>query len=82
MDYLIRFVQIHETFRRPEIQALATLAEINIELLDYSEYVGLFVWKWLQWLSYPSCHLVLLITENYQIPDITPVTLLHRSTAR
>ena len=41
MDYLIRFVQMHETFRKPEIQALATLANINIEFLIYSEYVRL-----------------------------------------
>ena len=38
-DYLIRFVQVHETFRRPEIEALAVLADINIEFLSYSEYV-------------------------------------------
>ena len=40
MEYLIRYVQTHETFRRPEIQSLATLAEINVEFLVYSEYVG------------------------------------------
>lgn len=39
MDYLIRLVQIHETFRKPEIQALAVLADINVEILVYSEYV-------------------------------------------
>ncbi len=39
MDYLIRFVQMHETFRRPETQALATLADVNVEFLFYSEYV-------------------------------------------
>lgn len=39
MDYLIRLVQIHETFRKPEIQALAVLANINVEILVYSEYV-------------------------------------------
>jgi tRNA (guanine10-N2)-methyltransferase len=35
MDYLIRFAQTHETFRKPEIQALAELASINIEFLSY-----------------------------------------------
>lgn len=43
MDYLIRFVQMHETFRRPEIQALAILAGVNVEFLVYSEYVRSFI---------------------------------------
>lgn len=38
-DYLIRFVQVHETFRKPEIEALAVLADVNVEFLFYSEYV-------------------------------------------
>ncbi|KAA6406919.1 MAG: NAD-dependent histone deacetylase SIR2 [Lasallia pustulata] len=37
MDYLIRLVQVHESFRKPEIQALAVLANINVEFLVYSE---------------------------------------------
>lgn len=45
MEYLIRFVQMHETFRRPEVQALATLAGINVEFLIYSEYVRSFITK-------------------------------------
>lgn len=40
IDYFIRFVQVHETFRRPEIEALATLANINVEFLHYSKSVG------------------------------------------
>jgi len=39
MDYLIRFVQIHETFRKPEVEALAVLADVNVEFLFYSENV-------------------------------------------
>ena len=39
MEYLIRFVQVHETFRKPEIEALADLAGIDVEFLDYSELV-------------------------------------------
>lgn len=39
MDYLIRFVQIHENFRRPEIEALAVVAQTNLELVDYTELV-------------------------------------------
>ena len=41
MDFLIRFVQIHETFRKPEIEALAVLANINVEFLFYTESVRL-----------------------------------------
>ncbi|KAK5130215.1 hypothetical protein LTR08_002300 [Meristemomyces frigidus] len=37
MDYLIRFVHIHETFRQPETEALAELAGLQIEWLSYSE---------------------------------------------
>ena len=40
MDYLIRFVQMHETFRKPEIDALSEINNINIEWLSYSEEVG------------------------------------------
>ncbi|KAK5168032.1 uncharacterized protein LTR77_006599 [Saxophila tyrrhenica] len=37
MDYLIRFTQIHESFRKPETDALATLANIDLEWVFYSE---------------------------------------------
>lgn len=39
MEYLIRFVQVHETFRKPEVEALAALANFRVEFLDYSECV-------------------------------------------
>lgn len=39
MKYLIRFLQVHETFRRPEIEALATLANARVEFEEYSESV-------------------------------------------
>lgn len=41
MDYLIRQVQVHESFRKPEIEALATLAEVNVNFQDYCKYVRL-----------------------------------------
>ena len=41
MEYLIRFIQTHETFRQPEIDALAELHGIELEWLDYSHDVGL-----------------------------------------
>lgn len=40
MDFLIRFSQVHESFRKPEIEALAHLFNIDFEWLYYSEYVG------------------------------------------
>lgn len=40
MDYLVRLVQWHETFRRHEIDALADLAGIGFEWIEYSENVG------------------------------------------
>jgi len=39
MEYLVRFVQVHESFRRSELEALAVLADVNVEVLFYSEYV-------------------------------------------
>ena len=36
MDYLIRFVQNHESFRQPELEALSTLNKIHTETLTYS----------------------------------------------
>ncbi|KAH6663871.1 hypothetical protein B0J14DRAFT_621431 [Halenospora varia] len=36
MEYMIRFTQVHETFRLPEIQALAVLEGIELEVLSYS----------------------------------------------
>jgi len=39
MEYLVRFVQVHESFRRSELEALAVLANVNVEVLFYSEYV-------------------------------------------
>ncbi|KAL9637214.1 MAG: hypothetical protein Q9204_001965 [Flavoplaca sp. TL-2023a] len=38
MDYLIRFVQMHESFRKAEIQAMADLYGINLKFLHYSQY--------------------------------------------
>jgi len=36
MDYLIRFSQSHETFRLPEIQSLAVMEGIDLEVVSYS----------------------------------------------
>jgi tRNA (guanine10-N2)-methyltransferase len=37
---MIRFTQMHETFRLPEIEALSLLEGINLEVLSYSPSVG------------------------------------------
>ncbi|KAL8712200.1 MAG: hypothetical protein Q9225_006990, partial [Loekoesia sp. 1 TL-2023] len=38
MDCLVRFAQVHESFRKPELQALADLSCIDVKFLDYSQY--------------------------------------------
>lgn len=40
MEYLIRFIQMHESFRKPETEALADLAGLEIEWIYYSEDVS------------------------------------------
>ena len=41
LQCLIRFVQTHETFRKPEFEALARLANLHVEYQSYDENVGL-----------------------------------------
>jgi tRNA G10 N-methylase Trm11 len=36
MDFLIRFVQVHEQFRQAEIEALGTMAGVLVEVISYS----------------------------------------------
>lgn len=38
-EYIIRLVQKHETFRRPELESLAYLAGIDMQIVDYSDEV-------------------------------------------
>lgn len=40
MEYMIRFTQVHETFRLAEINALAVLENIHLEILSYSPTVS------------------------------------------
>jgi tRNA (guanine10-N2)-methyltransferase len=42
MEYVIRFAQVHESFRRAEIEALATLAGVDVEFVWYDNYVRKF----------------------------------------
>ena len=39
MEYMIRFTQVHETFRLAEIEALAVLEGIKLDVLSYSPSV-------------------------------------------
>ena len=41
MDYLIRFSQSHETFRLPEIQALALIEGVDMKVISYTIEVSL-----------------------------------------
>lgn len=43
MEYLVRLVQVHESFRISELESLAVLANVNVEILFYSEYVCLLI---------------------------------------
>lgn len=39
MDFLIRFVQVHKEFRQAEIEALAGIAGVAVQVLLYSDDV-------------------------------------------
>lgn len=39
MDYLIKSAQQHESFRRPELEALAALARIDLKIVEYDPEV-------------------------------------------
>ncbi|RDL42284.1 tRNA guanosine-2'-O-methyltransferase [Venustampulla echinocandica] len=54
MEYMIRFTHVHETFRLPEIQALAVLEGIDLEVSSYNsdvreysplDYPPAYTWK-------------------------------------
>lgn len=37
--YLVRMAQVHSSFRKPELEALALMAGVEVEFVRYSEYV-------------------------------------------
>jgi tRNA (guanine10-N2)-methyltransferase len=39
-EYLVRLVQVHESFRKAELQALADVAGTDIAFASYDEDVG------------------------------------------
>jgi len=40
MEYMIRFTQVHDTFRLPEIDALGVLEGIKLEVISYNPSVS------------------------------------------
>lgn len=36
MEFLLRFAQTHETFRLPEIEAIAEIEDIDMVVVDYN----------------------------------------------
>jgi tRNA (guanine10-N2)-methyltransferase len=43
MEYLIRFAQVHESFRLAEIQAIAITEHIDLRIVEYSDAVGILM---------------------------------------
>ena len=43
MDFLVKFAQVHESFRLAELKALATLEGIDLVIKDYDPDVGTFL---------------------------------------
>jgi len=39
--YILHLAQVHETFRKPELEALAALFKLDLKFLQYSENVSL-----------------------------------------
>lgn len=39
MEYMIRLAQCHETFRVPELQSVATVVGVDLEIVSYDEFV-------------------------------------------
>jgi len=39
--YLVRLAQVHSSFRKPELESLALNAGVDVDFVQYSEYVGL-----------------------------------------
>jgi tRNA (guanine10-N2)-methyltransferase len=42
MEFLIRFIQMHESFRKPETDAIADLLGLEIDWIRYAEDVRPF----------------------------------------
>ena len=42
MEFLVRFVQLHEPFRRAELEALAELTGVELRVIEYHVNVSSF----------------------------------------
>lgn len=86
MEYLIRFAQVHETFRLPELQAVATLAGVDYEIIRYGKYVCQPCFVHLQFLQYFDKFVAggVFFPHYPPYPLLTqwPVTILRRKTAK
>ena len=60
MEYLIRLVQNHETFRKPELEALARIANVNLKIISYNQYVGSS-----SSYRYSDTNIVMILTQSY-----------------
>jgi tRNA G10 N-methylase Trm11 len=40
MEFLVRLVQQHESFRKPELEALGQLHNLELKFVTYNETVG------------------------------------------
>jgi len=42
-NYLVRFAQVHESFRKVELQALADIADVPLKFVKYDEDVRVLI---------------------------------------
>jgi len=73
MDFLIRFMQVHEQFRQAEIEALGTIAGVLVEVISYSNKVRLTP------LLFTICVPCNVTAHNHMFLTIYSVTILHSS---
>ncbi len=73
MEYLVRFVQMHESFRKAELEASADLYGINMEFLNYSQYVRYYVCPYLLSPILPSCHAFDLVMPRADLRLVSPL---------
>lgn len=83
MDYLVRFVQLHESFRKAELEALADLYGINMDFLHYDQYVRTLLHVRLLAVSQPcpSMNEAFALTDGLKI-DLRPDSPLYCPLAR
>lgn len=44
-EYLVRLAQIHESFRKAELHALAEIAGVELEIVSYDDDVGILCFR-------------------------------------